>query len=128
MYKAILLVICGLIAVAPSPSISQEQPKQVQDRESENRKERDRLWAAANEARSEGNLAEAAKLGEQMFQIEKSSLGETDAELISSLHWLADVYRQQENWEKAISRQESAFEFASKIHGKNDWRTTDDWR
>ena len=61
-----------------------------------------------------------------MFQIEKIWLGEQNAELIFSLSWLAKVYQQQQDWERAISRQTLAVSYSEAIHGENNWRTVDE--
>ena len=114
----------------PLPATCQETQEQIQtrdaDQDAQQRQERNRLWAAAQEARSNGELANAAQLGEQMFQLEKIWLGEQNAELISSLNWLADTYKVQQDWEKAISRQSLAISYSEAIHGQNDWQTVDE--
>ena len=105
--------------------VGQVHQEQIEDQYAEKRAERDRLWTAANEAKAAGKLPEAAQLGEQMLQVEKEWLGEQDAKLIASLNWLAGVYEQQEEWAKAIERQELAATYSREIHGDDDWQTGD---
>ena len=124
MYRALFLAICVCVAANPLPVQCQAQ-QQIEDQYAEKRAERDRLWTAANEAKSAGKLPEAAQLGEQMLQVEKEWLGEQHAKLIASLNWLAGVYEQQEEWAKAIERQELAATYSREIHGADDWQTVD---
>ena len=96
-----------------------------QDAKQSQKAERDRLWAAASEARSRGELSKAAELGERMLAIEKAWLGEKHKKIISSNHWLADVYQKQEDWQQTESKRKDALAVSVAIHGKKNWQTTD---
>ena len=84
--------------------------------------QRNQLWTEAKKARQNEDFSEAAKLGEQLFQLEQE---ESNEKLITSLNWLAEVYQQQELWQKAIDRLQLAASFSIKIHGDRDWRAID---
>ena len=89
MYRALFFAICVCVAANPLPVQSQDlQPSQAQYQDAKMREERNRLGAAAEKTRADGDLPEAAQFAEEMFQVEKVWLGEQDEKLIASLNWL----------------------------------------
>jgi CHAT domain-containing protein/Flp pilus assembly protein TadD len=91
---------------SPTPAPAEQTAAQVADPPVDPRKQqRDALWEEARRLKGEGKFAEAAVIGEKMLVIERDWLEEDDKEILTSIQWLTDVYKQAsdlENYRKLL--------------------------
>ena len=119
--RILLLCLFSLFLATPAVNV----PCHAQVGEAEQRSERDRLSAAADEARLKGDWKKELELVHQMLAVEESWLGRQHEDTMGSCIWLAGLYEQMMDWPQAKQFREAALSIAVGVHGKDDWHTTD---
>jgi CHAT domain-containing protein/Tfp pilus assembly protein PilF len=87
--------------------------------------EQAKLWPQALQLRSEGKLAEAAAVGEQMLVFERANGGEEAPHFISLVEWLARLYEEAEDWKSAEARRTEALAWLERFRPDKIWQVVD---
>ena len=102
---------------APDRKLTPEQQEKL--------KTRDQLGKTANQADSEGKLAEARTAVEKKLAIERDVFGHPHINTVNSLAWLTDLCLRDEDYPSARDYGRQTLVACTHIHGDSHWKTTD---
>jgi len=119
---AVVLVLAGLILIAPAPTHGQAA---AEDAKAAALKERNRLWEETQKLRAGGKTTEAIAAAEAMLAIERKVLPEEYVGLADMLGWLAMLHVEREDFAAARAAWREALVILRKRLGESDWRVVD---
>ena len=124
----IALAVLFLVFLLPGAwrfAFGQEEPPPEAEQPDARVQKRDQLWNATRRLGAEGKLGEAVAAGEELLALQRELSGETDAQFLAVLEWLAWLHERREDLAAAKAVRSRVLSLREKMHGAAHWRVTD---